>query len=400
MMADLLITHPGKHHVLHLVAGCIMAGASGQYVTPFYCRGLGRLVSLMPGDVGMKAKGYFHAGLPRESVVAPVDWQLRKLWSFYRGTSSYESAFDSWVAKEIGGGKLRAKIIVTLQDYMPKTVRAAKARGFSIWSDQISNQSAETSARITRHEEAHGLSASWRHDETENAEIVGLADFVTVPSAYTLEGVQGHIAPLANISIVPYGADPERFQVDRIEDSEEIVVLARAQSVRKGGHLLCRALSECGPTLLRLCSPRRIKVVILGDLEPTLNLILDQVVLPPGLTVEHGSVPHRMIPQLYQRASLFVMPSLSESMSLACIEALHAGLPLIITRYCGIDDFIHGRMGYEIADTTESLAAAMVSAFEHRQQWRQWGMEAKRLADQLTWSAYEERISQLANDIL
>lgn len=397
---EILIAHPGKHHALHLVAGCIKSGVTVRYVTPFYRRGLGRLVAALPGKIGNKASGYFHPDIPLNNVVSPMRWQIRKLISLFNNDLSYERAFDDFVAHKIESGKYQARVLITLQDYMPNTVRVAKRHGMIIWSDQILNQSDEMRTRILRHEQALSLDSIWQHSEHNNDAIIAASNVITVPSSYCLDGIKERIAPHTRVVTIPYGASAEQFSVNRTEDTRQIVILARAQSIRKGGHLLLAALQQCGSALLTASAPKKIKVVILGNLEPVLRSILDDLALPDGLSVEHGNVSHSMVAQLYQQASLFVMPSLSEGMSLACMEAMHACLPLVITRYCGIDGFIDGQMGYEITDTTESLASALVAAFNNKHLWQQWGENSKQLAMKLTWDAYEHEVVQLTGKLL
>jgi glycosyltransferase involved in cell wall biosynthesis len=361
---------------------------------------LGAVVALIPGKIGSKAKGYFHPSIPLSCVVSPLTWQLRKLGSLFNNNLSYESAFDFFVAHAIENGRYQAAVLVTLQDYMPATVRAAKKRGWKIWSDQISNQSDEMAMRIAQHEQSLGLVNSWKHNEKINDEMIANSDVITVPSNYTLDGIKSRVSTITKVHTIPYGASEKQFAGTKLIDDSQIVILARAHSVRKGGHLLLQALQHCSTELLAVCAPKRIKVVILGNLEPDLFVLLNELILPEGLTVTHGNVPHTEVSHLYRKASLFVMPSLSEGMSLACMEAMHAGLPLIITRYCGIDGFEHGCMGYEIADSSESLSSALIDAFTNRELWSQWGINSQRLGITLTWTEYERNIRSLTKELL
>jgi glycosyltransferase involved in cell wall biosynthesis len=283
---------------------------------------------------------------------------------------------------------------------MPESVRAAKRRGWLIWSDQILNQSVEMTVRIAQHEEALGLADKWQHSEQMNDEIIAAADVITVPSVYTLDGIRDRIRPNTRIQSIPYGASTAQFAGCRLTNHEHITILVRAHSIRKGGHLFLSALQQCGSELLRACIPKRIEVIVLGNLESTLNSLLEKITLPEGISVKHGNVPHSEVALMYRQASLFIMPSLSESMSLACIEALHAGLPLIITKYCGIDTFISGEMGYEIEDTVESLKCALISAFKNQELWDQWGNNSRKVAQELTWEAYTANISRLCTEVL
>lgn len=397
---DILIAHPGKHHALHLVVGCIKSGALVCYFTPFYRCGLGRLVAALPGKIGSKARGYYHPDIPLKSVISPLNWQIKKLVTLFKNNILFYCDFDTFVAQAIATGKYQANVLITLQDYMPETVRAARERGWHIWSDQILNQSEMMASRIARHERSLGLVKTWQHSEKCNDEVIAAASVVTVPSRYTLDGIAERVVKTTSVVTIPYGASAKQFADARLVDQNQIVILARAQSIRKGGHLLLYALQQCSTELLTTCAPKKIKVVILGNLEPELRPILDDLVFPDSLTVEDGNVAHAEVAQLYRQASLFVMPSLSESMSLACIEALHASLPLIITKYCGVDGFVSGEMGYEVDDTVESLATALVSAFNNQHLWRVWGNNSLKLAKQLTWDAYEQSIKKLTSEIL
>ncbi len=400
MNSDILVAHPGKHHVLHLVAGSIKSGANVCYITPFYRSGIGMLVSKLPGNVGEKAKGYFHPDIPHKSVCSPFQWQLKKLLSLFSNRNNYVKEFDVYVAKEIAKGKYTAKVLVTLQDYMPKTVKAAKDRGFKIWSDQILNQSELTSLRIISHETKQGLIPKWAHDECDNIDILNIADVITVPSNYCFDGIRNNIMDSSKVVNIPYGANPKQFSSSRINSDGEIIILARAQSIRKGGHLLLGALELCGNELVERAKPLSVKVIVLGQFDTALLNIFNKLILPNGLTVEHSNIPHSQVSSLYQRSSLFVMPSLSEGRSLACLEAMHSGLPLIITPYCGIDGFTSGNMGYEVSDTVQSLSQALSEAFKNKHMWREWGENAKQFAAQFDWLIYEEKISQVTRELI
>ena len=395
----ILIAHPGKHHALHLVAGCIKSGVSAIYITPFYRRGLGALIARLPGKIGNKAKGYFNSDIPIDQVVSPIFWQIRKLFALFKNDEVFYQNFDLFVAHSIYSGKYQARVLITLQDYMPKTAAAAKSLGWKIWSDQILNQSDEMRIRIAKHEKYLGMASPWEHSEISNDEILAGADIITVPSGYTLNGICSRASKNAKIFTIPYGASAQQFSGERLADPAVITILARAHSVRKGGHLLLKALQECGADLLVACGSKKIRVRILGEYEAVLANLLSQIDLPKGLTIEHGNVPHAEVAALYRQASLFVMPSLSEGMSLACIEALQAGLPLIITEYCGIDGFRPGKMGYEVEDTIESIASNMIKAFENQDLWPQWSAAACKLAQELTWDSYTSSISKTCREI-
>jgi glycosyltransferase involved in cell wall biosynthesis len=62
----------------------------------------------------------------------------------------------------------------------------------------------------------------------------------------------------------------------------------------------------------------------------------------------------------------FIFPSAYETFSLACFQAAAAGLPLIATRFNGLEDFlIHGVNGWFVERNVQSVAAAIGEAAAH-----------------------------------
>ncbi|MDE2451213.1 MAG: glycosyltransferase [Gammaproteobacteria bacterium] len=64
---------------------------------------------------------------------------------------------------------------------------------------------------------------------------------------------------------------------------------------------------------------------------------------------------------LLSQAQLFALPSASENYGIAAIEAMHAGLPVIVTTGCGLADFVSR---HEAGIVTDGSVAALRSALE------------------------------------
>jgi hypothetical protein len=397
MKTDVLIIHPQKHHVLHLVAGSLKSGRRTMYVTPYHQKGLGNLVTKMPGLIGAKARGYRHEGVPAAAVYSPLHWQLQQLASFSK--SNITSRFDTWCAKNIQAGIWDSKVVITVQDYLPQTTIAAKKMGCVVVSDQISNQSATAMDRVSRHYQSCGMQMP-EHDETTNQRIIDLADHVLVPSQYTLEGIRHWLRPMQKAHIVPYGVAVDRFHPADLTESKRIRVICRANTVRKGGHLLLQAIQKIA---CDLSSGIGVEVdwTFLGTLEPVLEPLAVQVrsALPRSMRLEARNFAHMEVPHLLARSSLFVMPSLSEGMSLAALEAASAGLPMIMTRYCGVDEFEQKRHGLLVEDDVDSLAQALTNALAQRSKWQSWGQNCRELALRHTWDRYQSSIKQIIADV-
>ena len=111
-------------------------------------------------------------------------------------------------------------------------------------------------------------------------------------------------------------------------------------------------------------------------------------------------VAHSDVPAMLAAADLFVMPSLAESMSLACVEAMQVGLPMVITKYCGIDAFVSGEMGIEVNDTVESVAEGLVDAFRERDKWSVWGANCRAAVAKQSWAHYEAQIVNISVEVI
>lgn len=398
--ADILLAHPLKHHIYPLATGIQNSGNKLCLLTPFYNKGLGSLISKFPGNVGKLASGYYYPKLNCENVISPFYWQIQKLLSAATGINEFVSRFDKYTAQLIRERKIRASVLVTLQDYMPLTVLEGKRAGMLIWSDQILNQSQETIQRIRHHYALASIDEIVQHNESINDQVLKIADLVTFPSLYTQAGLFGRISASTTSIKIPYGVDATRFSSQSCRDDEVIRVLARANSVRKGGHLFIDSIASSAQALKALSHGRRIEIIIISALSPALEARLKQYELPENITVISKNVPFIEMPNLLASVNLFVAPSLSEGMSMLCIEAMQSGLPLIITPYCGVDCFKPGIMGLEVSDSVESLSSGLVSAFENMDKWKSWGAASVEAASRLEWGTYENAISNFTNEIM
>jgi glycosyltransferase involved in cell wall biosynthesis len=87
-----------------------------------------------------------------------------------------------------------------------------------------------------------------------------------------------------------------------------------------------------------------------------------------------------------------VLPSLSDSFSLATLEAMACGLPVIVSRETGIADLISdGRQGYVVPSRdAESIREKLHFLYETPDIRRTMGTEASIAARRQTWDRYAE----------
>lgn len=125
----------------------------------------------------------------------------------------------------------------------------------------------------------------------------------------------------------------------------------------------------------------RIAIAGRGDQEPALRSLIGEL-----------EVAHRVsllglrddVPDLLAAADLFVMPSRSEGLPMAMLEAMFAGRPVVASHVGGIPDLLeHGSLGSLCEpDDPRALADALVQALTHAQATRSRAMQAQRRAEE------------------
>ncbi len=178
----------------------------------------------------------------------------------------------------------------------------------------------------------------------------------------------------ARVRVLPPGVDVDWWR--RPSDADEPRAGRRLRLLfvggdfeRKGGDLLVRVYLE------RL---RR-----LADLD--LVTRADIAVAPAeGIRVHSGLGPNDpRLRDLYHQADVFVLPTRADCFSVAGMEAMAAGVPVVISPVGGVAELLEdGRQGYFVApDDARTLAAAVERLLDDDLLRRRMGAEARRLAE-------------------
>jgi glycosyltransferase involved in cell wall biosynthesis len=155
----------------------------------------------------------------------------------------------------------------------------------------------------------------------------------------------------ARLLALPLGVDVERFRpCSQTAPATPLAVVVGRVSPEKGVHLAVRAA-------LRLPAPARLLVVGAGpSLQPERQAAAD---LRATNVFFAGARPHAHLPELLCSAKAFVFPALrprTETLGLAPLEALAAGLPVVAFVAGGSTQFLRSFRPAERAAVLQSLA--------------------------------------------
>ena len=191
--------------------------------------------------------------------------------------------------------------------------------------------------------------------------------------------------------MIPNGVDVKKFRPDTGQrPSDEIIITIGATRItaRKGIRFLLEAVA------LLVTQYPQLRIEILG--EGSEREELESQVTARGLKGHVrflGYVSPEETPRYYQRASIFVLPSLNEGMSNALLEALASGLPLVVTDTGGSKELVtEGENGLYIQkESAESIRKALEKLLEDETIRERMGEASRRRAEKQSWGSVAEQ---------
>ncbi len=223
-----------------------------------------------------------------------------------------------------------------------------------------------------------------------------MADLIVMPSQFVKQTFLDEGVPEEKLIVNPYGVDPSLWSEaarnhTRRTDGRIVFIYGAGLTLRKGAHHLINAwktaalkdaeLWICGGgdlPLDRLC----------GDIPPTVKML--------------GFKTHVQMRDLYREAHVYVLPSMMEGLARSCIEAMAAGLPLIITRETGATDVMRdGVEGWVVpCRNSDALRDRLLWCANHREDVAQAGERAATTGAAYSFEAYGQRAAQILESLI
>ena len=205
--------------------------------------------------------------------------------------------------------------------------------------------------------------------------------------------------PALRLVTIPNGVDTEAFCPGDRRTRQEINVVCAARLIeRKGQHYLLEALAKLQSSCRR---PVRVTLVGTGDAEPALRDLAMRLGIAE-MVAFLGYVPRERMPQVYHDADIFVLPSQQEGMSIALLEAMASGLPVIVTPTGGTGELVTKQVNGDIVPWADvpALAGALKCMVEDDGARARMGAEGRRQAMRFGWPALAARYLELCDHVM
>jgi len=184
------------------------------------------------------------------------------------------------------------------------------------------------------------------------------------------------------------GVDAEFFKPPKYKENEPFTVLFIGhKSLIKGVPYLLLAWKQ-----LNL---KNAKLIIAGQQnKQILRLFKDKISF---------EAPGEVKPlKYYQKASVFVLPSLGDAFGRAVLEAMSCGLPVIISDMVGAKDIVRdGKEGIIIPSRDfKAIAESIQYFYDNRKEIKRMGKNARETAKKYSWEIFSEEIIKTITELL
>jgi len=220
------------------------------------------------------------------------------------------------------------------------------------------------------------------------------------------EGVKNELIryyrlPNEDIVVIPNGVDLEEFKPDLekrrkmrekhgIEENEMVLMFSGYEFKRKGLEYIIRALPDV---------KEYVKLLVVGkdNQNPYKELasklgVLDKIIFA-------GFVPD--ISEYYAASDIFVFPTAYEAFSLATLEAVASGLPILATKVNGTEELIkEGYNGFFIKREPKDIAEKINISVEDENLRKQMSRNARKTAEKYSWDEVAKRTLKVYEEVV
>jgi glycosyltransferase involved in cell wall biosynthesis len=298
--------------------------------------------------------------------------------------------FDRWAARQLKP----CDVFVGWSGFSEHTIRRVRQMGGTVvlvrGSAHILTQKQlvdEERVRFGYHEtEMDPLTVEKEMREYE------LSDYIAMPSKFCERSFLARGVPAEKLLVWPLGADTRRFRPPAQERRDEPfrVLYVGEINLQKGIYYLLEAFR-------RAALPNS-ELLLVGAVKPTvLPLLRNQ----PASVKVPGVIRFPKLLDYYQNASIFVLPSVQDGFGQVVMQAMAAGLPVLVSSNAGASEAVRdGENGYVFeARDVDALTARLEQLYRDLKLRREMGHNALSSARGYTWDNYGAAVESSLLDI-
>jgi glycosyltransferase involved in cell wall biosynthesis len=219
-----------------------------------------------------------------------------------------------------------------------------------------------------------------------------LADYILVPSTFSLHSHLDAGVPFEKLILLPHATEPpyESSSRKRHLDGKFRVLFAGSITQRKGVKYLLEAIKQLDSPMLEL--------VMVGDIVGN-SAALESY---KGYFRWVGYVSHELLAAYFGMSDVLVLPSIYDAFGLVALEAMAAGLPVIVSEHtaAGSDVVRDGIDGFVIPiRDIGALKDRLMRLYSNEELRIQMGRNGQERVKQFNWDSYKTRLAELIGRI-
>ena len=217
------------------------------------------------------------------------------------------------------------------------------------------------------------------------------ADLILVPSNYVKNTFLEK--GIKKIEVLNFGVDTTKFYPINFKSNDDYfnIIFVGQLSVRKGLHYLFEILNKLGN--------KKIKLHIVGT-ETSDTKFLKKLIDSDfqDNVIFYGHQNHEKLNILFNKANLFVLPSIEEGMAIVTLQSIASGCPVVVTENTGSKEFIEKyNCGKVISrDKISSLADVILELMEDKNKLKDLKENTKK-ATNYNWAEYVKTLNLILN---
>ncbi|GAB3269427.1 glycosyltransferase [Microbacterium sp. MEC084] len=197
-----------------------------------------------------------------------------------------------------------------------------------------------------------------------------LTEAVTTPTRRAADFLEAQI-DISGVIPISCGIDRTQYTADLAPRTENRIVFVGRMTAEKQVDVILRALAKLDPAL-----DARLDLVGGGDQEHALQALAAELGIEDRV-VFHGRVPDEELRAALTRASVFAIASIAELQSIATMEAMASGLPVVAADAVALPHLVHdGENGYlfrpgDADDLAAKLTTVLTADADERRRMQQ-----------------------------